>query len=171
MNWSIVRNDFLRNKVINLALLLFMMFSASLTILSVLMAVQTFTSISGLYKMAQPPHFVQMHKGEINQKKIDEFMSNYEDITCWQTDTMLDVYGENLTVVGKKGRYNLSDCRLDIGLVKQNKTKDLLLNSKHEKVTINEGEIGIPVLLKEMYGFRFHDEFPNGFFYKIIVKR
>ncbi len=157
MNWSIVRNDFLRNKVINLALLLFMMFSASLTILSVLMAVQTFTSISGLYKMAQPPHFVQMHKGEINQKKIDEFMSNYEDITCWQTDTMLDVYGENLTVVGKKGRYNLSDCRLDIGLVKQNKTKDLLLNSKHEKVTINEGEIGIPVLLKEMYGMKIGD--------------
>lgn len=157
MNWLIVKNDFRRNKVINLALLLFMMFSAGLAVLSVVMAVQTFTSISELYKTAQPPHFLQMHKGEINQKEIDEFMSDYEGITYWQTCTMIDVYGECLTVAGNKDMYNLSDCRLDIGLVKQNETKDLLLNSDHEKVTIHEGEIGIPVLLKEMYGMEIGD--------------
>jgi len=49
MNWLIIKNDFRRNKVINLTLLLFMMFSAGLAVLSVVMAVQTFTSISGLY--------------------------------------------------------------------------------------------------------------------------
>lgn len=157
MNWLIVKNDFIRNKVINLALLLFMMFSASLAALSVLMAVQTFTSISGLYKTAQPPHFVQMHKGEINQEKTDKFMSGYNGVTYWQIDTMIDVYGESLTVVGKNDTYNLSNCRLDISLVKQNKIKDLLLNSKHEKITINEGEMGIPVLLKEMYDMKIGD--------------
>jgi len=98
-----------------------------------------------------------MHKGEINQEKIDEFMSGYKGITYWQTDTMIDVYGDNLTVVGNKDTYNLSDCRLDIGLVKQNETKDLLLNSEHKKVTVHEGEIGIPVLLKEMYGMKIGD--------------
>jgi putative ABC transport system permease protein len=87
MNWLIVKNDFIKNKVINLALFLFMMFSAALAVLSVVMAVQTFTSISGLYKKAEPPHFVQMHKGEINQNKIDEFMSDYKGISYWQTDT------------------------------------------------------------------------------------
>jgi putative ABC transport system permease protein len=157
MNWLIVKNDLIRNKVINLALLLFMMFSACLAVLSVIMAVQTFTSISELYKTAQPPHFVQMHKGEINQEKIDDFSSDYKGITHWQTDTMIDVYGESLTVVGKEGEYNLSDSRLDIGLVKQNKTKDLLLNSKHEKVILHVGEIGIPVLLKETYGMEIGD--------------
>lgn len=154
MNWLIVKNDFRRNKVINLALLLFMMFSAALAVLSVVMAVQTFTSISELYKTAQPPHFLQMHKGEINQEKINEFMSDYKGITYWQTVTMIDVYGESLTVVGKEHTYNLSDCRLDIGLVKQNETRDLLLNSEHKKVTIHEGEMGIPVLLKEMYDMK-----------------
>lgn len=152
MKWLLVKNDLKRNKVINLALLLFMMFSAILAVLSVVMAVQTFTSISTLYKTAQPPHFLQMHKGEINQAEIDEFMSGYKGITDWQTPTMVDVYGESLTVVGNEDRYDLSDSRLDIGLVKQNETKDLILNSKHEKVTIHEGEMGIPVLLKEMYG-------------------
>lgn len=157
MKWSIVKNDFIRNKVINLALLLFMMFSASLAVLSVLMAVQTFTSISELYKRAQPPHFVQMHKGEIDKERINKFLSENELVTYSQIDTMIDVYGENLTVVGKEYNYNLSDCRLDIGLVKQNESKDLLLNSQHEKVILHEGEIGIPVLLKEMYGMKIGD--------------
>lgn len=91
---------------------------------------------------------------EIDQKKIEEFLSDYEGITYSQTSIMIDVYGESLSVVGHKDTYNLSDLRLDIGMVKQNETKDLLLNSKHEKVTIHEGEIGIPVLLKEVYGMK-----------------
>lgn len=66
---------------------------------------------------------------------------------------MIDIYGDNLTIVSSTGHsYDLSDCRLDIGLVKQNETRDLLFNSKHEKVTLSSGEIGIPVLLKDMYG-------------------
>ncbi|QNO14301.1 ABC transporter permease [Alkalicella caledoniensis] len=156
MDWLIVKNDFKRNKVINLALLLFMMFSAGLAVLSVIMGVQTFTSISRLYEKAQPPHFLQMHKGEIDQEKIDEFMSDYEGITYWQTITMINVHGESLSVVGKD-TYDLSDCRLGIGLVKQNESRDLLLNSEHEKVIIEEGEIGIPVLLKEMYDMKIGD--------------
>ncbi|MEA4845940.1 MAG: FtsX-like permease family protein [Clostridiaceae bacterium] len=157
LNWLIVKNDFKRNKVINLALFLFMMFSACLAVLSVLMAVQTFMSISELYETAQPPHFMQMHKGEIDQKKINGFMSDYEGITYWQTVTMIDIYGESLTVVGSEDTYDLSDCRLDIGLVKNNKTRDLLLNPGHEKVTLHKGEIGIPALLKEMYGMEIGD--------------
>lgn len=154
MNWLIIKKDFIRNKVINLALFMFMMFSAGLAILSVVMAVQTFSAISELYKTAQPPHFVQMHKGEFNKGKTDAFMSEYKGITYWQTSTMIDVYGEELTIIGDKDKYNLSDCSIDIGLVKQNETKDLLLNSEHEKVTIHKGEIGIPVLLREKYGMK-----------------
>ena len=149
MNWLMLKNDFRRNKVINLTLLLFIIFSAGLAVLSVLMAAQTFSSISELQKTAQPPHFLQ--------KEIDEFMSKYEGMDYWQTSMMIDVYGESLTVVASEDTYDLSDCRLDIGLVKQNESRDLLLNSEHEKVTVREGEIGIPVLLKEMYGMETGD--------------
>jgi len=157
MNWLIVKNDFKRNKVINLALVLFMMLSTGLAALSMLIAVQTFTSISELYKTAQPPHFLQMHKGEINQEEIDRFMSDYKGVTDWQTITMVNVYGNNLAVIDDEKTYDLSDSRLDIGLVKQNEAKDLLLNSKHEKVTLYKGEIGIPVLLKDRYNMKIGD--------------
>ncbi|WP_280771851.1 ABC transporter permease [Salipaludibacillus daqingensis] len=157
MNWLIVKNDLKRNKVINLALVLFMMLSTGLAALSMLIAVQTFTSISELYKTAQPPHFLQMHKGEINQEEIDKFMSDYKGITDWQTITMVNIYGNSLTVIGNEKTYDLSDSRLDIGLVKQNEAKDLLLNSTHEKVTLHKGEIGIPVLLKDRYNMKIGD--------------
>ncbi|MDF2949066.1 MAG: hypothetical protein K0R07_1093 [Sedimentibacter sp.] len=157
MNWLIVKNDFKRNKMINLALLLFMMFSSILAVSSVIMAIQTIESISGLYKIAQPPHFLQMHKGEFNQEEVEEFITHYENLTSFQISTMIDVYGENLTVAGDKDTYNLAESRLDIGMVKQNEAKDLLLNSEHEKVTLKKGEIGMPVLLKEMYGMEIGD--------------
>jgi putative ABC transport system permease protein len=173
MNWLIVKNDLVRNKVINLALLLFMIFSATLAVLSVLITSQTISSISELYSAAAPPHFVQMHKGDLDQHKIDLMMSGYNGITSWQTVAMIDVYGENLTVVGQAGTYDLSDFRLDIGLVKQNPTQDLLLNARHEKVTLNEGEIGIPVLLKDRYDLRINDRVilqNNGMTREFVVK-
>lgn len=158
MKWSIIKNDLVRNKVINLALLLFMMFSACLAVLSSLMAVQTFRSISELYEKAQPPHFLQMHKGDMNPAKMEEFMASYQGLTYGQIQTMIDIYGENLTIVHSQGEYDLSDLNLDIGLVKQNESMDLLLNSEHEKVHISKGEIGMPVLLREMYDMKIGDK-------------
>ena len=158
MNRSMIKNDFKRNKTINLTLLLFMMFSAVLAVASVLMVVQTFTSISQLYETAQPPHFLQMHKGEINEEQIDKFMAKNEQVTYSQTIAMIDIFGENLTVVGEDDAYNLADLRLDIGLVKQNRDRDLLLNSNHEKLILNEGEIGIPIILKGMYDMEIGDK-------------
>ena len=158
MNWLIVKNDFIRNKVINIALLLFMIFASFLAVLSIIMSVQTYTSISKLYEIAQPPHFLQMHKGGIDQTKIDEFMNSYDGLTYWQIITMIDVYGENITIVSDDNRYSLADLYLDIGLVMQNDSKDLLLDSSHKKVFLKPGEIGIPVLLKNRYGMKIGDK-------------
>lgn len=157
MNWSIVKNDLVRNKSINIALLFFMIFASCLAVLSVLMGVQTFQAISDLYKTAQPAHFTQMHKGDIDPEEINRFMTDNELVSYSQIDTMLDVYGENLTLVHNDSTHSLSDCRLDIGLVRQNASKDLLLSQEHERVILKEGEIGIPVLLKEMYHIRTGD--------------
>ena len=66
------------------------------------------------------------------KKCVEEFNKIYPGIEHWQTVPMIDVYGEKLTVIpaerGSGKSYTLSDCRLDISLVKQNKTYDLLLD-------------------------------------------
>ncbi|WP_315114155.1 ABC transporter permease [Clostridium intestinale] len=157
MRWSIIKNDFLKNKAINLALLFFIIFSSMLAVMSVLMAVQTFTSISDLYKVAAPPHFLQMHKGEIDKEKINKFMSENKQVTYSQIVNMLTVYGENINIVGNSYNYNLSDCRLDISLIKQNRNRDLLLDTNHKKVVLKDGEVGVPMLLKEQYHMEIGD--------------
>lgn len=157
MNRLYFINDFKNNKVINMALLIFISFAAGLAILSALVAGQTLSTINSMYKKAKAPHFVQMHKGDIEQKEIDQFMENYDGLTYWQTCTMIDVYGQSITISSEEKQYNLSDCRIDIGFVKQNESKDLLLNGDHEKVEINDGEVGMPVLLKNMYHLKIGD--------------
>lgn len=157
MRWSIIKNDFIKNKAINIALLFFIIFSSMLAVMSVLMAVQTFTSISNLYKVAAPPHFLQMHKGDIDEEKINKFMSENKLVTYSQIVNMLTVYGENINIVGNDYNYNLSDCRLDISLIKQNRNRDLLLDTNHKKVVLKDGEVGVPMLLKEQYHMKIGD--------------
>ncbi len=173
LKWLLLKNDLVRNKSINLALFLFIMMSAVLAVLSVIVAVHTFTSIAEFYKIAQPPHFLQMHKGEIDQERIDDFIASSENITYWQTIPMIGIHGESFTVVRNGETFDLSNARLDIGLVKQNETKDLLLNSSHEKVRLHKGEMGIPVLLKNMFGIEIGDHIlltSNNGMSKFVVK-
>lgn len=157
MNWMIIQNDIKRNKVIHAGLLLFIIFSACLAVLSVMVATQTLTGISELYRIAQPPHFLQMHKGDLHQESIDAFMARQPQVTAWQTVSLLSIYGDELTIVTSEEVSTLADVQLDISLMKQNETRDLLLNAAHEKVVLAEGEVGIPILLRDMYGMQLGD--------------
>lgn len=157
MNWFVVKNDFKRNKTINTTLFLFMTLAYCLAVTAIIVSIQLLSSITQLYDTAKPPHFLQMHKGEINQEAIDNFASGYEGIEDYQTVTMIDVYGDNLEVISDEKSFSLSTCKLDIGLVKQNDTKDLLLNKDKEKVSLKQGEIGIPVLLRDSYHIKLGD--------------
>ena len=158
MKWSIFKREFMSSKAIHIALILFIVFSTSLSVLSVITAVQTLTSISALYEVAQPPHFLQMHKGEINQNQIDAFMETAQGVDSWQTVHLINVYGENISIIQKNQSFDLSNCLLGISLVKQNPEKDLLLDKTHQKVNLASGEIGIPILLKDMYDIQIGDK-------------
>ena len=71
MYYKILSNDFRKNPGKHFILLLFMTLSVTLAVSVFLMLVQLFTSISSMYETAQPPHFLQMHKGELVQEEID----------------------------------------------------------------------------------------------------
>ena len=98
---TLLKNDFGKNKGKNLILLLFIALSAAIAVSVCLMLMQLFSSISGLYETARPPHFLQMHKGELNQRDIDAFNEGYPGMEHWQTVSMVDVHGEEL--LGKAG--------------------------------------------------------------------
>lgn len=162
-------NDLKKNPWSHAILFLFLSLSATIAVSVCLMLVQLFSSITTMYKVAKPPHFLQMHKGEFRQEAIDEFNRSYPDIVHWQTVPMIDVYGEELIVVPKEDidgktsagksqeeahvtkTYTMEDCRLDISLVKQNEMYDVLLDENRDRLEILPGEIGVPVILLEQY--------------------
>lgn len=149
---KLLANDFKKNVWQNLILLLFIVLSAAIIASVVLMLTQLFSSISDMYEAAKPPHFLQMHKGEIYQSDIDEFNESYHGIEHWQTVPMIDVYGEDISVNGLRSKsFDLADCRLDIGLVRQNDNYDVLLDADRRRLNIASGEIGVPVILTERY--------------------
>lgn len=160
MYYKILSNDFRKNPGKHFILLLFMTLSVTLAVSVFLMLVQLFTSISSMYETAQPPHFLQMHKGELNRDAIDEFNRSYPDMEYWQTVPMIDLVGDELTVISAQTQeqFTLTDCRLDISLVKQNETYDVLLDRDRNILTMKKGEIGVPVILLEQYDIRIGDE-------------
>lgn len=159
MYFKLLKNDLKKNPWNNLILMLFMTLSIVVSVSVVLMLNQLFTSISDMYESAKPPHFLQMHKGELEQGKIDAFNESYPGMEYWQTVPMIDVYGEELSIHrnGEKV-FTLEDCRLDISLVKQNDEYDVLLDENREKLKVAEGEIGVPVILLSQYQISVGDE-------------
>ena len=160
MYLKLFKNDFKKNPGKQLILLLFMSLSVTLAVSVFLMLVQLFASISSMYETAKPPHFLQMHKGEIKQEAIDEFNESYPGIEHWQTVSMINMSGDEITVIPKESQENftLEDCRLDISFVKQNEKYDVLLNQERNVLHIEKGEIGVPVILLEQYSIAIGDE-------------
>ena len=156
MNFKMLKNDFKRNPAGNVALILFMTLSITLVVAASIVMVQLITSMTGMYKIAKPPHFLQMHKGEIDQESIDIFNKSFDGVVAWQTSPMINVYGDDINIYGEES-FSLSDSRLDISLVKQNKEYDLLLDSNRNIINIDNGEIGIPVILLNSYDINLGD--------------
>ena len=156
MNLKMLKNDFKRNPAGNVALVLFMILSVTLVVAATIVVVQLTSSMTGMYKVAKPPHFLQMHKGDIIQSDIDQFNSNYDGVTGWLTSPMINIYSDDLTIYGKDS-FSLSGSKLDMSLVKQNKVYDLLLDSDRNILSLKKGEIGIPVTLLNSYDINIGD--------------
>ena len=150
-------NDFRKRAWKNIVLFVFMCLSVVIAASVVLMLSQLFSSITSMYETAKPPHFLQMHMGTVDQADIDEFNESSPDVTYWQTTAMIDLYGEDITVSGDDKYYTLSDCRLDISFVKQNKEYDVFLDEKRKPLNLSAGEIGVPIIILDQFDISLGD--------------
>lgn len=151
MHIKMLKNDFAKKGWKNAILYAFMFMSVLIASLVVLMLTQLFTSITGMYETARPPHFLQMHMGELNKEDIEEFNEGFPGLIHSRIIPMIDVHGEDITVRGQTGTYTMADCRLDISLVEQNDGYDVLLDDERCPAKVSRGEIGVPVIILDMY--------------------
>lgn len=158
MHLRLLLHDFRKKAWKNSILFVFMCLAVTTATVVVLMLTQLFSSITKMYETAKPPHFLQMHMGDVKQADIDAFNNEFSGVVHSQTVPMMDFYGDSIWVKGKNTSYTLSDCRLDIGFVKQNTEYDVLLDANRKPLKMEEGEIAVPVIVLSQYDISIGDE-------------
>src|SRR5699024_8726001 len=113
-----------------LALTALLVLSAFLMATGAMVAERLVGSIDRLFEAAQPPDFLQMHRGEYDRAALDAFAAEHPEIDSWLIEEMLDFDGAAVSwhrsSTGASG--NLSDSVMDNLFVTQNEEFDFLLD-------------------------------------------
>ena len=154
--------ELLKNKIVNVVLLLFIVMSAFLISSGTMVVIQLVNSLDAIFEVAKPPHFLQMHSGEMNQETVDQFSRKVAYIDAQETVEMLNIEASNIWFQCKEGNHwnavSLLDNMMDNGFVVQNKSFDYLVDLNNQIVHLKDGEIGVPVSYMDTYELSIGDK-------------
>ena len=144
----LIENDIRANKLSSAATFFFMAVSAMLLCLTVLLGGSLLGSIDHLMEESQTPDFLQMHAGEADEVQITAFAEEQKEVEQWQLCRFLNLENAILSLNGR----SLSGNTQDNGLCVQSPSFDYLLDTKDHRVSVQEGEVYVPVCYRREYG-------------------
>ncbi|MEN8907436.1 MAG: FtsX-like permease family protein [Clostridiales bacterium] len=144
---KILRKDFIRKKVITIALFIFIMLSALFVSSGSNIIMELMNSLNELFDKSQTPDFVQMHSGELDQNLIIKWSEENELVQEQQTVEMINVERGDFYLPNKKE--SEIDSVMDLDFVVQNEKFDYLLDLDSEIIEVSKGQIAIPVYYKQ----------------------
>lgn len=144
----LIENDIRANKLSSAAIFVFMSVSAMLLCLTVLLGGSLLGSVEHLMEEAQTPDFLQMHAGEADEEAIAAFAEEQEAVEDWQLCRFLNLENAILSLNGR----SLSGSTQDNGLCVQSRNFDYLLDVENHRVSVEEGEVYVPVCYRREYG-------------------
>ena len=151
-----VRSDLRTNKGVHLALTALLVLSAFLMATGAMVAERLVGSIDRLFEVAQPPHFLQMHRGDYDRAALDAFAAEHPEVDSWLIEEMIGFDGAALSwqhsATGASG--DLSDSVIDNLFVEQNQEFDFLLDESGEIARPAPGEVYVPVVYQQRYDLR-----------------
>ncbi len=149
----LIVNDLNKNRLITISTFIFMALSAMLLGLAIFLFARLYSSIDSLMTKAETPHFLQMHTGQIDEAKINEFAQSRADVEKMQILTFLNLQNSQISVGDRSFETNMQDN----GLVMQSRCFDYLLDSDNSIITVNNGEVYVPVAYKNEYDIKTGD--------------
>ena len=147
MNKKIVVNDFIGNKLITVSTCIFMAVTAMLLGLSIFLFSSLAVSIDTLMNIAETPHFLQMHTGELDDAEMDKFIASRTDIEKSQVSRFLNLQNSCLLIGDKSFEANMQDN----GLCCQGECFDYLVDGNNNVIHAETGEVYVPVAYKNEY--------------------
>ena len=153
MTQRLLWNDIKNHKLLSLSTVLFMAASTLLISLSAVLFTGLLGSVDGLMERALTPDYLQMHAGEMQVEKIEEFAIGQDSVEEWQVSLFLNLDNSSVWI----GNRSLADSTQDNGLCVQNEKFDYLLDMNDAYPLVKEGEIYVPVCYRSMYDIRVGD--------------
>jgi len=143
---KILKHDLLKKKIITFAVFIFIMLSALLMAGGTNMLITLNDSVDNLFELAELPHFVQYHSGEINQELINNWSQQNSNVKKQQSSEMINIPGSEIFINSEEPE---NETVMDIGFVKQNRSFDFLLNLNNEIIEVAPGEIAVPIYYRQ----------------------
>ena len=153
--FKLIRKDFTRNKVVTIVLVMFLVLSSLLLASGLQVTGTMISSMRGLNQLAQPPDYLQMHKGDIDENDLKDFVAAHPEIQKSQVIKARNVSNVNLIYQGE----TLENFLMDNGFIAQNVGFDYLLDTENQIASVGEGEIGVPVYYAEELGIQVGENF------------
>jgi putative ABC transport system permease protein len=153
---KIIKNDFIRKKIITGAVCVIITMSVILGASATNIIANLIQSMSQLQKCAAPSDITQMHSGKYDQAQIDKFTKEQRDnIAMQETMVLLDLDGGNIHFGKDK---TMAGTVQDISFVVQNKKFDYILDLDNEKLNVKEGEVAVPIYFMKEYDLKIGDK-------------
>ncbi|WP_277049526.1 FtsX-like permease family protein [Ruania albidiflava] len=148
-----VRSDLHTNPGAHLALTALLLLSAFLMATGAMVAERLVGSIDRLFEIAEPPDFLQMHRGDLDHAALDAFAAEHPEIEAWLIEEMLGFDGAAVgwqhAATGASG--DLADSVMDNLFVTQNQEFDFLLDAEGAVPQPAPGQVYVPVAYQQSY--------------------
>lgn len=138
---KIIRNEFLKSRLITLTTILFVAAAALLVSLAAVLGINLTGAIDQMMLDAKTPHFMQMHTGEADIEKLNRFARQNKDVDEFQILEFLNIDNAKISF----GDNSLSGSTQDNGLSVQSGQFDYLLDLDGEIIHVSDGEIYVPI--------------------------
>ncbi|WP_243727815.1 FtsX-like permease family protein [Halanaerobium saccharolyticum] len=103
-------------------------------------------SVDYLFEKALLPHFVQYHSGSIDQVMIQNWSQRNENVKRQQNSEMINIPGSKIFINSQQAEV---DTVMDLSFVRQNESFDFLLNLNNQIISIDQGEIAVPIYYRQ----------------------
>lgn len=149
-----IRNDLRRDKAIVAILIMVMTLSAFLMASGAIVCERLTGAVDRLFDKAQPPHFLQMHQGEVDHDALAAFAQDNPMIDSWFIEDMIGIDGQAIQwESGRDSRAgDLSTSMIDNLFVTQNDQFDFLLDATDDSLARpTPGEVFVPIAYREQF--------------------
>ncbi|MDR0301628.1 MAG: ABC transporter permease [Treponema sp.] len=138
---ELIKNDIRKNKLITAAITAFILIAAMLTSLAAILIINLFGAIDNMLMEAEPPHFMQMHAGEIDMAQLQHFADTHNNVEALQMLGYLNIDGTEIII----GENTLAWSVQGNGFSTQSAQFDFLLDLNNNIIHPADGEVYVPI--------------------------